>query len=57
VVKRRPRAGCTCAARRSISGLDRVAELLDLDLDDPRTRAGLLMALRALHLLGDTLDT
>jgi purine catabolism regulator len=36
--------------------LRRIAELLDLDLDDPRTRAGLLMALRALHLLSGGLD-
>jgi purine catabolism regulator len=33
--------------------LRRIAELLDADLDEPRTQAGLLMALRARDLLGD----
>jgi purine catabolism regulator len=33
--------------------LRRIGELLDADLDEPRTRAGLLMALRARNLLGD----
>jgi PucR family transcriptional regulator, purine catabolism regulatory protein len=33
--------------------LRRIGELLDADLDEPRTRAGLLMALRARDLLGD----
>lgn len=33
--------------------LQRIAQLLDADLDEPRTRADLLVALRARHLLGD----
>jgi purine catabolism regulator len=35
--------------------LRRIGELLDADLDEPRTRTDLLMALRARHLLGDGL--